>query len=139
MDCKKVYMLLELERIRELDLPHLYVFPTDLLEFSCAVFKGPVCIRFRLSKSSVEDKWSLTMGDLVRCLEFDEKEMDNLRSCDAHRMLARLVEVVGKHADIEVAGKNGETFPFDFEDNSNRERNIAAVLSFISNKCTRNT
>ncbi|UYI27714.1 hypothetical protein J0A71_07g15940 [Encephalitozoon cuniculi] len=129
-DERRVYMLLELEKIKELAIPHVYVFPTDALEFTCAAFKGSIYAVFRLVKTNIHEEWNalLNIGH--------GKEMHPIPSSqDAHVVLQAVLNALNRESSAEVFGKSQNVFPFVFRDFSNRKRNIGALLSFVKNRC----
>lgn len=130
---KKVYMLLELQKIKELSLPHLYVFPTDLLEFSCILFKRSGYVVFRMIKDDIDDGWSVAIKNPTNMLDLCKVEKKTL---DAHETLLEVVSVLNRCVDTSF-GRDEDMSPFVFRDVSNRERNITALLSFIDSKCSK--
>lgn len=127
---EKVYMLLELEKVKELGIPHVYVFPTGSLEFTCAVFKGSGYTTFKIVKHKIYEKWKVLLDE-----EYN-KELNAIPSaCDAYKTLQRIVQALGNHSNAEIFEKPKDTFPFISKGPTDRKRNIAALLLFIENKC----
>ncbi|ADM11721.2 uncharacterized protein Eint_061140 [Encephalitozoon intestinalis ATCC 50506] len=131
-DQEKVYMLLELERIRQLNIPHVYAFPTGTLEFTCAMFRGSDHTVFKLIKSDIYEKWSVLIDG--ECSE----EMNKMSgSCDAHITLETTVQTLSRCHNTSLFGKSKNIFPFISEGFPNREKNITALLLFVKNRCSK--
>lgn len=124
-DSERVYMLLELERIRQQAVPHLYVFPTGVLEFSCVVFKGPRRATFRLAKSRICDGW-----DVLGAAWADTVP----RSRDAHVVLKSAAATLDKLLCPGGLEDSKPIFPFVPGSIANRRRNIAALLLYAKGR-----
>lgn len=135
-DHKRVYMLLELQKIKEGNIPHLYAFPTNLLEFSCIVFKGSAYVVFKVVKSNIEDHWSLVMNYIM-----DEPKLDKIEGMkfnDAYSMLVEISNLIRTSTGIKFLKRAEDTFPFVFKGPSNRSKNLSSLLSFLNDRCIKN-
>ncbi|UTX43412.1 hypothetical protein PFJ87_06g01440 [Encephalitozoon hellem] len=127
---EKVYMLLELERIKELRIPHLYVFPTAALEFTCAVFKGPRYTAFKLVKRKIHEKWMVLLDE-----EHSKEAKEIASTHDAHTTLYRVMQALSNYLDSKTLKKPKDIFPFIFKDPANGKRDISELLLFIESRC----
>ncbi|KAM0672118.1 hypothetical protein CWI42_070220 [Ordospora colligata] len=130
----RLYMLLELDRIKQASIPHTYAFPMNALELSCIVFKGRSHVLFKMSKARAEDEWN------VEGLEHDMFERTPLTSKDAHKVLKSVSESLKQPSYIDQTinqDKFKEPSAFHLNGINNRARNIQAVFSFIQDKCAK--
>ncbi|AFN83208.1 hypothetical protein EROM_061160 [Encephalitozoon romaleae SJ-2008] len=123
-------MLLELEKIKEVSIPHLYVFPTGSLEFTCAMFKGSGYTTFKIVKYKIYEKWKVLLDE-----ECNKEPSAIPSACDAYTTLQEIVKVLRSYSNAKIFEKPKGVFPFISKGPIDRKRNISALLLFIENKC----
>jgi hypothetical protein len=118
---ERVYMLLELERIRSLGERGLYVMPKELLEFEVYAFRNRSVLVFRIFKHSIFDGWMLMAKSGV-----SGPSEEPLRSNDIGVLLSEIEKVV----------RDSEIEPLARRRTPSKERILEEMDRYNKSKCT---
>jgi hypothetical protein len=99
---EKVYMLLELEKVRSLGLANIYVVPRPPLEFECYVFRNGKFLVFRIFKHEISGSWIVVAKN--------EGVSGPEESSDVCVLLSR-IESMATEETLRRAGFGREFFP----------------------------
>jgi hypothetical protein len=131
IDKRMVYMLLELERIKEMRILHLYVFPMGFFEFRCVIFRKQGCIRFKIIKKRIGDKWDVQMHDTVECSQLKELKGD----LDAYVVLLEIIRIIDEDKNLVVIRNGGDMYPFRSNVDIDKKKGITDMIKFINSRC----